>query len=141
MLQEFCQWIENVTAWKIGVDLFIAELPLKRDDGTEVPERCIVIYEDGPAVGDGQLPDRSDKEIQIWNQASDYWIARADAFALYKRIHGKENITLPVLTSGEDYLIMEADGVAEPAPIAKPNAKGLYEFSTNFILRIEEPYA
>lgn len=141
MLQEFCQWIENNTAWKIGIDLFIAELPLTRDDGTAVPERCVVIYEDGPAVGDGNLPDRSDKEIQIWNRNADYWLAREDAKALYKRLHLKENISLPVLTSGENYLIMEIEGSAEPAPIAKPNAEGLYEFSTNFILRIEDPYA
>lgn len=141
MIQEFSQWIENKTAWRIGTDLFIGELPLRRIDGTEVPSRCVAIYEDGPSTVDGQLPDRSDKEIQIWNRADDYWTAREDAFALYRLIHGRENVYLPVLTSGEDYLIMVMDAVAEPAPIAKPNAKGKYEFSTNFIFRIEDPYA
>ena len=130
-----------MTAWAIGTDLFIAELPLKRTNGTEVPDRCIVVLEDGPSAVDGYLPDRVDKEIQIWNRARDYWVARTDAFALYKRIHGRQNIALPVLTSGEVYSIMVADAVAEPSCIAKPNAKKLYEFSTNYILRIEDPNA
>ena len=141
MIQEFAQWIENITAWKIGENLFIGELPIKRHDKTDPPTRCVCLFEDGPSTVDGQQPDRSDKEIQIWNRADDYWTAREDAFALYRRLHGKENIWLPVLTSGEDYLIMVLDAVAEPAPIANPNAKGKYEFSTNYILRIEDPYA
>lgn len=141
MIQEFGLFIENVSAWEIGTDLFIAELPVKRVNGTEVPERCVLIAEDGPSTVNGQLPDRVDKEIQIWNRARDYWTAKADAMALYRRLHGRENIWLPILTSGEDYLIMSLDAVAEPSPIAKPNAKGLYEFSTNYILKIEDPYA
>jgi hypothetical protein len=141
MIQEFAQFIENKTAWRIGTDLFIGELPLRRFNGTEVPERCVLIAEDGPSAVDGYLPDRVDKEIQIWNRAKDYWTARVDAFALYVRLHGRENIWLPVLTSGEDYLVMALDAVAHPYPIAKPNAKGLYEFSTNYILRTADPYA
>jgi hypothetical protein len=138
MIQEFAQFIENKTAWVIGVNLFIAELPIKRTDKTEVPARCIAILEDGPSTVEGQLPDRVDREIQIWNRGVDYWTARADAFALYRRLHGRENIYLPILTSGEDYLVMTLDAVAEPACIAKPNAKGQYEFSTNYILRVAD---
>jgi hypothetical protein len=141
MIQEFAQWIENETAWVIGTSLFVAELPIRRSNGSEVPERCVLLAEDGPAAVDGYLPDRVDQEIQIWNRAADYWTARTDAYALYVRLHGRQNLWLPVLTSGDDYLVMVVDAVAAPSPIAKPNAKGLYEFSTNYILRTADPYA
>lgn len=139
MIHEFAQWLENNTAWKIGVDLFISELPHpKRVDGTPVPERCILISDDGGAGLVGQLPDRADVEMQIWNRAKDEWTARADAVALFNRIHGRENIALPILTSGEEYLIMIATAVSRPAVIAKPNAEQLYEVSTNYILQMKD---
>lgn len=141
MIQEFAQWIENVTAWKVGVDLFVGHLPQTTPAGTEIPDRCVLLAENTPGGVTGYLPDRVDKEIQIWNRAKTYFTARADAYALYERLHGKSNITLPVLIPGDTYLIMVLDAAASPAPIANPNARGLFEFSTNYILRIEDPNA
>lgn len=144
MIQELAQWIENKTSWQIGVDLFVGHLPDFRP-GTKipVPERLVLLLETTPSADPtaGYLPDRVDKEIQIWNRAKTYFTARYDAFALYRRIHGRAWISLPVLTSGEEYLIMAADAVSEPYPIENPGPTGLYVFSTNYILKVEDPNA
>jgi len=143
VLQEFAQWIENVTAWTIGVNLFVGHLPdyLPGTNQTKLPERLVLILETTPAGVDAELPDRVDKEIQFWNRAQTYFTARADAHAIYKRLHGRSWIELPVLTVGEEYVIWTADAVAEPYPIENPGPTGLFVFSTNFILRVADKNA
>jgi hypothetical protein len=137
MLQEFAQWLENETAWVIGTTLFVGHLPLKTTAGGPVPERYVLLLENTPAGVVGDLPDYLDKEIQVMNVARSYFTARADAVAIFNRLHGRTNLTLPVLTSGEEYLVMVADAVASPAPIINPDEKGIFRFSTNYILRTE----
>jgi hypothetical protein len=141
MIQEFAQYIENLTTWRIDIDLFVGHLPGKLPSGGVPPERCVVILENTPGAVIGYLRDRQDKEIQIWNRARSYFTARTDAYTLYEILHGKANLTLPVITSGEDYLIMVLDAVGTPAPIENPGPKGLFVYSTNYILRIEDPNA
>lgn len=144
MIQEFAQWIENISAgWTvplvIGSNLFVGHRPQKTQAGTVLPERYTLILENTPAAVVPELRDRQDKEIQFLNYAKTYFTARADAYSVYERIHGIAWITLPVLTSGELYLVMTLDAVATPAPIEIPDAKGLFVFSTNYILRVEDP--
>lgn len=137
-LQEIAQWIEDHSSWIIGIDLFVGHLPLRREDGTEPPDRCVIILENTPGALVPELPDRIDKPIQFWNRAKDYFVARDDAMGLSELIHGTSGWNLPVLISGELYLAMTVDIIGPPAPIANPDEKENYIFSTNSIWRIEK---
>jgi len=137
-IKEIAQWIENNTAWTIGTDFFVGHLPLKRQDGTDVPIRCMIILENTPGALVPDLPDRIDKAIQIWNRAENYFDAREDAMGIFELIHGTAGWNLPVIVSGEQYLAMVVDGVASPAPIENPSEKGFYIFSCNYIWRLEK---
>jgi hypothetical protein len=141
MIQELSVWLAQQTGWKLGKSLFVGHLPVKDKDGLDVPERCALLLERVPAAVNGQLPDRQDKPIQLWNRARSYFTARADAELVFTLLHGMDNLSLPVLTSGEEHLAMVVDAMASPAPIANPDAKGLFQFSTNYMFRLEDPNA
>lgn len=138
MIKEFAQHIENFTAWVIDEDLFVGHLPLRRKDGSDIPARTMLILENTASPVDGQQPDRIDKEFQVWNRAKTFFAARNDAYEIYALLHGDAGRELPVV-DGPVYLAMVIDAVASPAPIASPDDKGLYIFSTNYVLRIENP--
>ena len=137
-LREIAQFIEDNTSWQIGVDFFVGHLPPKTDDGEDPPVRCVVLLENTPGAVEGQLPDRIDKPVQIWNRAQNYTQARDDAYEFYNLLHGTHGWNLPVLTSGEEYLAMTVDAIGTPAPIQNPDERGRFVFSTNYLWRIEE---
>jgi len=144
-LQEIAQYIENSTAWMLGVNMFAGFLPEKLQGGGPPPERCVVLLERTPGAVVGELPDRIDKEVQVWNRAGSvggiwgYWTARDDAYGIYWLLHGDAGRHLPILTSSEEYFCGSITAVATPAPIASPNERGLFEFSTNYIFKILRP--
>ena len=74
--------------------------------------------------------------MQIWNAAPSYMAARADAYLIYKFLHGQAGWALPVLTSGEAWKANVITAVASPAPILNPDDKKVFNFSTNYIFRI-----
>lgn len=137
-IHEISQWIEDRTAWIIGLTLFVGHLPLKTEAGISPPTRCQTILENSPGATEGQLPGRKDKMIQIRSRAKDYSQARADAAALYNLMHGTHGWNLPILTSGNAYLAMTVDAIGTPAPIENPDKRGRFVFSTNYLWRIEE---
>jgi len=137
-IKEIAQWIENNTTWVIGTNLFVGHLPLKRPDGSDIPDRCLVILENSPGTVEPDLPDRLDKAIQLWNRSRNYFEARDDAFNLFELIHGTSGWNLPVLVSGNQYLAMTVDAIGSPAPIENPDEQGFFVFSTNYIWRLEK---
>lgn len=137
-LREIGQWIEDNSAWIIGTDLFVGHLPAKTPAGADPPVRAVALLENTPGPLEGQLPDRIDKMIQIWNRAQNYSRACEDALVLYELLHGTHGWNLPILTVGEEYLAMTVDAIATPAPIENPNDEGHFVFSTNYMWKIEE---
>jgi hypothetical protein len=125
--------------WTIGEDIFAGYLPLRTASNLPVPKRVVVILERTPGAVVGDLPDYADKFIQIWNRAETYQEAKTDAEELYACLHGSSGWALPVFVSGVALYACVIDALGTPAPIANPNDKGLFEFSTNYVFRIENP--
>ena len=139
ILQDIANWIlsQSGIAWRLDVDFFVGALPIKNKNGDDVPQRCMVLLERTPGAVDGRLPDRVDKAIQVWNRARDYVDAGEDALEIYWLLHGEGCLDLPPEESGWAWHVMTVDALGTPAPIASPNPRGLFEFSTNYIFRIE----
>lgn len=142
MLKEIVNFIESKSLgppWEIGVNMFSGWLPLKDEDGNDIPVRSVAILETTPGGMVPELPDRCDKMIQVWNRAESYFVARDDAVEIFRELHGVIDGTLltPVAESGYFAMVVEAIGC--PAPIANPDEKGHFIFSTNYLWRIKQP--
>jgi hypothetical protein len=139
VLQDIANWIlaQSGITWQLDVDFFYGALPIKDKNGDDVPERSMVLLERTPGAVEGLLPDRVDKAVQVWNRARDYADAAADAEEIYLLLHGEGGFALPPEESGFAWYVMTVDALGSPAPIANPNPRGLVEFSTNYIFRIE----
>jgi hypothetical protein len=137
MIKEIATWlVSKCPTLSIDVNFFAGHLPLKRSDGTDVPDQCWVILENVPGAVVPQLPDRVDKFIQIWNRNKTFFTARADAYMIYDIIHGTTGWTLPIVSGGPEWYIAVIDAMATPAPVENPDDKGRFCFSTNFLFRI-----
>lgn len=103
------------------------------------PDRCALISEAGGGETFPDLPDMADPIIQIVTRAKTYFEARADAMVFYNALHGEAGWNLPHAGggSGPDYLAMTIDAIAVPQYIGQ-DSNGRFEFSTNYIFRMEE---
>ena len=130
----------SVSYWARDINFFVGHLPIINinDDKVDTIKRVAVVLENVPADEIGDLPDRADKPIQIWNRAASFFQARDDAYELYEILHGSSQWVLPELSSGREYCAMIIDAQASPAPIENPNEEGLFVFSGNYIFRIAE---
>lgn len=141
MLKEITQFILDHAAtalgFQLGVNLFAGHLPLKDMNGAEVGVRVMAILERAGGAVDGQLPDYVEKAVQVWNRNDNYFEARDDAQAIYDVLHGFTGHVLMGVYSHTAYYLLTADALSVPTPIATPDEKGAFEFSTNYILRIE----
>jgi hypothetical protein len=139
IIQDIARFIlgHSGLVWTLGVDFFAGYLPIKDMNDAEIGPRVMVILERTPGAVEGYLPDRVDKAIQVWNRSDTYFGAAEDAREIYEILHGASGWHLPAEESPRAYYAMTIDAIADPAPIAAPNARGLFEFSTNYIFRIE----
>ena len=139
MLKEITQFIIDQglgPPWVLGVNIFAGHMPVKDKNDAALGDRILLVLENTSGDTIGELPDRVDKMIQIWNRATGYFQARADAQEVYKFLHGSAGWELTeVEESG--YLVMVIDAVGSPAPIENPDEKGFFSFSTNYIWRIQ----
>ena len=103
----------------------------------EIP-RIVCILENTPADTIGDLPDRADKPVQIWNRNESFFRARDDAFEFHSFLHGSSQWQLPLVSSGVIYTAMIIDSMGTPAPIENPDSKGWFVFSANYMFRIAE---
>lgn len=127
--------------WVRDVNCFVGHIPIENVDGGKVdsiPRICAFLFNTGSALV-GDLPDREDREVQIWNRHISYFNAGQDAQAFFEILHGSSQWTLPIIVSGKEYTAMIIDGVASPAPIENPDSKGRFVFSTNYIFRVCNP--
>ena len=86
-----------------------------------------------------QLPDQANLMIMIVTRAKTYFQARADAMVFYNALHGESGWNVPNSGpgSGPDYLAMTIDAITYPQYIGQ-DANGRFEFSCNYIFRMEE---
>ena len=129
-----------ITYWVRDVNYFVGHIPILNINNVKVEgiSRIAGILENSPGDPVGDLPDRLDKPIQIYNRAGSYFQARRDAKNFYDSLHGSSQWELPSITSGETYWAMIIDAMGSFAPIENPDSKGRFVFSANYLFRIAE---
>lgn len=129
MLKQITQYIKNqTTGFTIGTNLFAGFAPPTAQDDV------VVIKETGGDT-DFELKDKLEKTIQVLSRASDYWTARENAMKVFVCLHGIAGITLPVIDE-EAYYLNAAEAINAPQSLDQ-DEKGLFNISTNYILRIQ----
>jgi len=143
--------------WTIGTNLFAGHVPVKNALGVDIPIRYLAVLENaGGAVLDNvggvvtatppsapgdttYFPKYIEKAVQLLNRAEDYFTAYDDAEELYEAFHNTAGWKLPLVPPvNRQYLACVVDAYGPPAPVGNPDEKGLFQFSTNFVWKIEE---
>lgn len=149
--------------WDIGVNLFAGTIPIKNRLNVDIPVQYLAVLENaGGAVlvdvggvvtiaprtppsrpADGSYwPKYIEKAVQLLNRAEDYMTAHDDAKDLYEAFHNTAGWDLPLVVApagtGRQYQAIVIDAYGPPAPVGNPDEKGLFQFSTNYIWKIEE---
>ena len=130
MLKEICAYIEEETSLLIDTNLFAGFVP------STVTVDCVIILESG-GKPNFYLKDYQEKTIQVLSRAENYHIAKSNALIVYDLLHGSAGITLPVVGSGKEYYVNTIEAISAPQSLGQ-DEKGLFNISTNFVLRIQD---
>lgn len=132
MLREIGEWIEDETTLVVGTDLFTGH---RTEDA---PDDCTLLLASAPSTTPDQfdLPDRVDFSLQVLTRGTSYFTTEAKAIEVYDILKSTEGITLPNIT-GDTILVQVSEAVDYPRFIGQTE-RGLFEFSTNYILRIKK---
>jgi len=144
MIKEITTFILNRMShpyWSRDVNAFAGQIPIFNVNGAKVSDidRVVGFLENAAPDVIGQLPDRQDKPLQIWNRHKYYMRARDDAMEFFYLLHGLTQLDLPIIVSGITYTAMIIDAIAAPAPILDRDEKARFVFSCNYIWRIMTP--
>jgi hypothetical protein len=136
MIRRITLLIKNLLGsdYVIGTNLYCGHRPL------DAPNKCLVVLETagGALVEEWGMEDRVDKDIQVISRGESYFEARDEAVRVFEALHDTQGWNLPHIETGEpDLLAMSVGALTDPQYIGQDD-KGLYEFSVNFIFRIEE---
>ena len=129
MLKSICTFIQTHTSFLIGTTLQAGWRPLT------APDRCNLVAESGGGSTIFDLPDRTDKMIQVLSRANTYFDARDDAQEIYDALHGAAGWELPEVVVGKKYQAMIIEAVSIPQYLGI-DEKGRHEFSTNYVWKI-----
>lgn len=136
MFLELISWLAGRVAWlTLGENIWAGHVPLKTASGAEIPIRVAALL-DGPSVTEPDLEDRFDQHVQLWNRSEDYFDGLDDAMSIYDEIHANEDISLPVLVSGQAFRIWTMEAMGRPRSLEAPDARGPFTFTTDFMLRL-----
>jgi hypothetical protein len=132
MIKEITTYIEdNVAGLTIDTNLFAGFRP------ADAPDDCTTVQETGPGKSNFYLPDFVEKTVQVVTRGKTYFTTRDAALAVYVFLHGKAGISLPVVTTGVLYHAGTIEAIQVPQYIGQ-DENGLFEFSTNYIFRIQD---
>jgi hypothetical protein len=137
MFKEICVFIANKTGLTIGTTLQAGH----REQ--TAPDRCTLIGEAGGGETNYYCPDMANLNIQALTRAKSYFQARDDAWVIYEALTNAGGTVpsagwnMPNISSGPDYLAMVIEAITTPQYIGQ-DTNGRYEFSVNFIFRMEE---
>ena len=127
MIKELAQYIENNTSMVIGTDLFAGWVTQGSQDTASV------LTETGGATKDWSTTRRA-PTFQVISRGATYHTARDEAFTIFDLFNGtKGEITLPVITSGDDFMIENIVPISSPQYIGQDQERR-FEFSTNYLI-------
>ena len=131
MIKEIAEFIEDLTPYTIGTQLFAGFW------NSEAPDLASVVREISTSELFFFLPDRKNAMIQVVTRGEDYHDSRDMAYVIYNALHTRSARDLPMVTSGENYVAMVIEAVTTPQYILE-DEKGRHIFSTNFIFRLRD---
>jgi len=146
------------TTWIIGRNLFAGHIPVKNVLGVDIPVQYLAVLENAggavlqnvggvvtatppsaPTDLSSYWPKYIEKAVQLLNRAESYFVAHKDAEELYEAFHNTAGWKLPLVApANRQYLACVVDAYGPPAPVGNPDEKGLFQFSTNYVWKIEE---
>jgi hypothetical protein len=129
MIKDLAQYVEDETDFAIGTDLFAGFCP-----PTIEADRVILLESGG--IPNFYLKDRKEARIQALVKAKDYHTAKDYSLELFSLLHGAVGITLPKI-GAVTYFVNTCEAITVPQYLGK-DEKGLHNFSTNYLLRVEE---
>lgn len=131
MIKELCQWIEDNTSFVIGTTVFAGYAP------SDAAYTCSVVRETG-GPPKTYSTTRGTRSIQVLSRGDSYFNARADATTIHDLIRSNRGeVTLPVVTSGEEWTIESVTPVDSPYYMGQ-DARGLHLFTCNYLVRVKE---
>jgi hypothetical protein len=130
MIREIAQYVENETTFTIGENLFVGFRPQQAPDG------CITVMEPSGEAVNFYRTDEIQKPVQFLTRDHSYDVAKSAALIIRGLFHGQCGFTLPVLTSGEAYLVNVAEVLSGPFPLSQ-DERGRHSFSINILFRVQ----
>ena len=127
MIREITQYIEDNTSFVIGTDLFSVFRPAEAQDD------CLVIIPSG-GTPNFYLTDLMFATVHIISRAGSQNTANENSQTIYNLLHGRSNYNLPVVNT-EELKVGTGEALNVPQSIGQ-DGKGLFEYSTNYVLRI-----
>ena len=131
MIQALTTYLATSLSLTIGTDLHGGWFPQDSND------TCSSVSDSG-----GQLDDESitagQYRVQVLSRGTSYFTARARSLDIFEILHGSPNAgrTLPVVTSGEEWLVNTCIADARPQFVGI-SEQGVYLFSVNYTLRVQ----
>lgn len=140
MIKEFAMWVASVIPYRLGEDLLLANVGDSRgeDGGAARPADYVVLrFNSGTPSRDTK--DRRLKMVQVLTYSPDMLASNAMAEEVYRALHLKAGITLPVV-DGPTYRVNTLIAVAEPFLLdGGPDGQtGVFVHTTNYEVRIQE---
>lgn len=132
MLKEFATYIGNNTGFTLGTDLEVGQW------NTENSINSTLVTEPGGGNVKLWTDARSARMIQVVSRGTTYFTARAAAFVVYDLLNIRGEITLPILTSGEIFVVEQVVPVAPPQNLPGQDEGGNFLYSTNYQVHVRE---
>lgn len=128
MIKEITKYIANNTSLVIGTTLFAGF------SESDAPDTAVVVGELAPGLADGLLTDKVQKPIRVLSRAKSHATARSNSYIVFGLLHGKMQITLPVVDAGATYLC-NVEGTT-PYYLGLDD-KFRHQFVANYILKTQ----
>jgi hypothetical protein len=139
MFREICQFIEDRTGFtKASGTLQVGHRV------QNAPVRCVLVAQPAGGEPNYYCPEMANLNIQVLSRAKTYFEAEEDIWTVFNALtkgsgeYPSGGWNIPRIDgSGGDYLAMVIEALQTPAYIGQDD-NGRYEFSVNFIFRMEE---
>ena len=127
MIKDFCEYIEDNTSFVVGTDLFAGFWNI------DSPDSAVLVKESGGTEKAWSTTRRA-VTFQVLTRAVDHHDSRSNSFTVYDlfKVSKRGQLTLPVMVSGETWVIENISALAPPQYIGE-DEKRRHIFSTNYL--------
>jgi len=132
MIKELVQYVKNEcsSGLVIGTSLFAGFRPL------DAADECVTIIEAG-GPDSFYAPGLSSPLIWALVRSTNYMACRDLAYEIHAILHRMIGVELPVVDSGDNYLVNTSTALGRPSPLSGQDEKGRFEFGANYRMEVE----